>query len=631
MDDGLVADDVDAAVLPGIAEDLAGKFELRPLLERILRRSVELLGGDAGSICSVDEAAGVYRKEADIGVACQSGRSFPLTEGMTGAVVRARGPVQFADYRTVPGGHVGARDRETLRGVVGVPILWRGGVVGACVVFSRDPARVFGAADITRLELFARHAAVALANARLYQEAEAHARAEAAGAERDRLVREVHDTVAQGLASVIVHLDAAARGIGDAAADPAQEIDRARESAVTALAETRRTVLGLAPSPLEGRSLAEALELELGWANRTGNLDVRLVEAGPPQPVPAGLAHQLFRIAQEALTNAVRHAGAGSVRIGVIHEDGAVAVLVQDDGQGLRPGRAGGLDRPARHGRAGPADRRHPGRRLGGRLGHPGPGPGPGRRRRRRPDPGPGRRPAPPSPGPAWSGCWPRASRPCRWPARSTRSTPPWTRTGCWRRTWCWLTWTCPTPTAWPACGRCAPWTRPRSCWCCARAATRSARPAPCGPAPAAGWSRTPAAPSWPGPLLAAAQGRAVLPAAALSGVTDAVALTEREREVFALARRGLRDKQIAERLTISVKTVEKHVGAVLRKTGARNRTELATLGEIPTIRTGSIPGAPGDALRPSVGPCQSYRPGRSWPGPTGTATAWPRSTSSTT
>ena len=85
-DDSLAAR---AAGLIAVAEDLAGEFSLRPLLERILRRCTELLGCDAGSICSVDEAAGTYRKEADIGVACQSGQVFPLTEGMTGAVVRA--------------------------------------------------------------------------------------------------------------------------------------------------------------------------------------------------------------------------------------------------------------------------------------------------------------------------------------------------------------------------------------------------------------------------------------------------------------------------------------------------------------------------------------------------------------
>ena len=91
------------------AEDLAIDFSPRPELERVLRRCTELLGCDAWSICSVDEAAGTYRKEADIGVACQSGQVFPLTEGMTGTVVARRGPVWFDRYDQVPGGHVAAR------------------------------------------------------------------------------------------------------------------------------------------------------------------------------------------------------------------------------------------------------------------------------------------------------------------------------------------------------------------------------------------------------------------------------------------------------------------------------------------------------------------------------------------
>src|ERR1700734_3250233 len=104
-----------AAGLIAVAEDLAGEFSLRPLLERILRRCTELLGCHAGSICSVDEAAGTYRKEADIGVACQSGQVFPLTEGMTGTVVARRGPVWFNRYDQVPGGHVADPERDAAR------------------------------------------------------------------------------------------------------------------------------------------------------------------------------------------------------------------------------------------------------------------------------------------------------------------------------------------------------------------------------------------------------------------------------------------------------------------------------------------------------------------------------------
>ena len=208
-----------AAGLIAVAEDLAGEFSLRPLLERILRRCTELLGCHAGSICSVDEAAGTYRKEADIGVACQSGRVFPLTEGMTGAVVAHRAPVWFARYNEVPGGHVAAQERATLRGVIGVPLEWRGRVIGACIVFSRDERRVFGPDDAELLELFARHAAIALATARMHEVAEERARAEAAATERDRLLGEVHDSLAQRLVSIRVYLDSAERDL--AAAGPA--------------------------------------------------------------------------------------------------------------------------------------------------------------------------------------------------------------------------------------------------------------------------------------------------------------------------------------------------------------------------------------------------------------------------
>jgi GAF domain-containing protein len=198
-----------AEALTAVVEDLAGELSLRPLLERILRRSTELLGCDAGSICLVDEGAGVYRKEADIGIACQSGKVFPLTEGTTGAVVARRGPVIFEDYGDVPGGHVRLEDRDELKGVIGVPIWWRGAIVGSCVVFTRDPDREFVHEDAELLELFAKHAAIAITNARLHEAAESEARAEAAAAERNRMAREVHDTVAQGLVSVLLQIRAA--------------------------------------------------------------------------------------------------------------------------------------------------------------------------------------------------------------------------------------------------------------------------------------------------------------------------------------------------------------------------------------------------------------------------------------
>jgi len=313
-----------AAGLIAVAEDLAGEFSLHPLLERILRRCTELLGCSAGSICSVDEAAGTYRKEADIGVACQSGRVFPLTEGMTGAVVARRAPVWFARYDQVPGGHLAPEDRATLRGVIGVPLEWRGRIIGACVVFSRDERRVFGPDDAELLELFARHAAIALATAQMHEAAEERARAEATAAERDRLLGEVHDSLTQRLVSIRVHLDAG-------------QLEEAGAAARDALAETRLTLLGLASSPLQGQTLDAALRSEAAWAQSIGGLEVGYVSAGTPAAMDESLALGVLRVAREALTNIVRHARARSVRLGLMYEQTAVTLLVQDDGQGFDP------------------------------------------------------------------------------------------------------------------------------------------------------------------------------------------------------------------------------------------------------------------------------------------------------
>ena len=334
-----------AAGLIAVAEDLAGEFSLRPLLERILRRCTELLGCHAGSICSVDEAAGTYRKEADIGVACQSGQVFPLTEGMTGAVVARRAPVWFARYDEVHGGHVAAQERATLRGVIGVPLEWRGRVIGVCIVFSRDERRVFGPDDAELLELFARHAAIALATARMHEVSEERARAEAAAAERDRLLGEVHDSLAQRLVSIRVYLDNAERDLAarweDAADDGinavAAQLRQASTAARDALAEARLTLLGLASSPLNGQTLDAALRSEAAWAQSMGGLEVRYVSAGTPPAMEERLSQEVLRVAREALTNIVRHAQARSVRLGLMYEQAAVTLLVQDDGQGFDP------------------------------------------------------------------------------------------------------------------------------------------------------------------------------------------------------------------------------------------------------------------------------------------------------
>lgn len=316
------------------ATDLAGQFAVGPLLERILRHTLSLLDCDSGSISTVDEIAGTYRKEVDIGVGCLSGQTFPLDEGVTGEVVRARRSVIFEEYAAVRGGHITAEDRVLLHGVLGVPIRWDGTIIGTCVVFSRDAERRFTEADARLVELFAIHAAIAITNARMHARATQRESDAAILAERERVVRDVHDTVGRGLATVLLHLEAAEREVRGTR-DPLKALASARIAARSALTETQRTAIGLGPSLLDGHSLTEAVALELAWVRSTATLENRLVVSGQTTALSPETAGQLFRIVQESLTNVVEHARAHSVRVGLVYGSESVTVLIEDDGRGF--------------------------------------------------------------------------------------------------------------------------------------------------------------------------------------------------------------------------------------------------------------------------------------------------------
>ncbi|MCY7325728.1 MAG: GAF domain-containing protein [Microbacteriaceae bacterium] len=325
------------ATLADLAGDLAGEFRLQPLLERILTNAVELLGCTSGSICTIDERAKVYRKDVDLGVGCRSGENFPLDEGVTGAVVRAGGPVTFAHYSDVPGGHIRADDERYGHPVIGVPIRIRSTLIGVCVVFAEHDARVFDETDAKLLELFATHAAVAIANSRLHTAATERAASITIAAERERSMRDVHDAVGRSVATVLLHLDGA-RKTARLGGDVAASLDEARAAAVAALDETDRAVQGLGPSLLDRHSLEEAIGLELDWATATSDARTQLLVMGERAAISPDVEQQLFRIVQEAVGNAAAHAGAGSIRVGLVYGSAGVSLIVEDDGRGFDAG-----------------------------------------------------------------------------------------------------------------------------------------------------------------------------------------------------------------------------------------------------------------------------------------------------
>ncbi len=213
-----------------------------------------------------------------------------------------------------------------------LPLIFKDQTIGVLELQGRED-RAFTVVDVGLLQPFADTAAVAIQNARLYEQAGLSATL----AERNRLARELHDTIAQGLTAVTMHLEAAQRSF-DRYPDRARaRLVRASELSRQTLADVRRSVWTLAAPLGDGVALPPALdELVQNFAARTG-LAATYTHSGPPPPLDAAATTQAVRIMQEALLNVEKHAQATIVTIHSETDDGAVRVSVQDNGQGFDP------------------------------------------------------------------------------------------------------------------------------------------------------------------------------------------------------------------------------------------------------------------------------------------------------
>lgn len=157
--------------------------------------------------------------------------------------------------------------------------------------------------------------------------------------ERYRLAREIHDTLGQGLAAILLRLESA-DALLEAGGGPEQVRRTVRQTLDLAranLEEARRSVLDLRAAPLEGRTLAEALAGLAEEVSKREGLRVRFEVTGGGRPLPVRVEAGLYRIAQEALTNAVQHAGARQGVVRLVTTPDRVQLLIEDDGRGFDP------------------------------------------------------------------------------------------------------------------------------------------------------------------------------------------------------------------------------------------------------------------------------------------------------
>ncbi|UCC86497.1 MAG: GAF domain-containing protein [Anaerolineales bacterium] len=263
-------------------------------------------------------------------------------EGVTGWVAGTGQPLLVPDVKQEP--HYILMGGSQTRSELTVPIKTRGKVIGVLDVQS-DRLDAFDKSDLVVLQSLAHQAAVGIENARLYEQAQQVAVLE----ERQRLARELHDSVTQAMYGVTLYAEAAARLLSAGQAEPAYgHLQEVRQTAQEALREMRLLIFELRPPVLEQAGLAAALQARLETVEGRSGLKTEFVVEGE-RLLPADIEAGLYRIAQETMNNVLKHAQAHCISVHLRQNEQTVVLEIIDDGIGFEldaARRQGGLGLP---------------------------------------------------------------------------------------------------------------------------------------------------------------------------------------------------------------------------------------------------------------------------------------------
>jgi signal transduction histidine kinase len=307
---------------------------VRDVLQMIVRSARSLAGARYAALGVPDDAGGfaeflvdglTAREQAAIG-------PLPRQHGLLGVMLREGKPLRLTDIRTDPRFWGWPSAHPQLTDVLGVPIRQREHVLGFIFAACKTEPGGFTEQDERLVSLFAAHAAIALTNARLYE----RGRELSVLQERARLARDLHDAVSQKLFSVRAKARAAVVLVERDPARAIEEIDSVADLAGQAHAELRAVIDGLAPPDLAADGLAGSIRGYAVLAGRTHGAQV-VVQAGEIPVLDPQQETAVYRIAQEAIGNSLRHSGSRQVSVSLYRRRNSVVLEVSDCGIGFDP------------------------------------------------------------------------------------------------------------------------------------------------------------------------------------------------------------------------------------------------------------------------------------------------------
>ncbi len=325
------------AILNAIAEELNRAADVGRALERTLGQVSELLGVRSGWVWLLDPDTQQFYLAASLHLPPYLRRPVRMTgsyctcieEFRSGALTPRNIDVIECSRLQPAVARKATALTQGLRYHASIPLYAHDKPVG--IMNLTGPAwRQLSPDQLRLLTTIGYYVGVTVERARLAAEGARLARAE----ERARIAREIHDTLAQSLTAIGLQVEGALRHLPPGNKEARSRLERALVVTQDGLQEARRSVLGLRRSPLDGKPLSHGLgALARAFTSDTGIRVELKVDA--ELAVPGAVEAELYRIAQEALTNVRKHARATNVRLGLSAARGTAVLTISDDGKGL--------------------------------------------------------------------------------------------------------------------------------------------------------------------------------------------------------------------------------------------------------------------------------------------------------
>jgi signal transduction histidine kinase len=308
-----------------VTASLLRKNTLREVLEIICNEALNLTDATGSAVLLLEDGDRL-RVTSAVGEILSALDRLPIDGSLAGQTVRSGESVIFNDVASIDLDYLRHLGIDTL---LAVPLKVESTIIGVLDVINKVGG--FTKEDLRIISLFADQAAIVIDQTQLHQQVEQIAVME----ERQRLARELHDSVTQALYSVNLYAEAARRALSAGKIDVGLEnLQRLREMTREAMLEMRLLVFELHPSVLEKEGLVAALQARLAAVESRSGLKTEIGVEGERR-LPISIEQELYRIAQEGLNNAVKHAQARSVKIDLRYGEESVCLELRDDGIGF--------------------------------------------------------------------------------------------------------------------------------------------------------------------------------------------------------------------------------------------------------------------------------------------------------